>query len=443
MSIKGLQTDQPGLPRAGIIRLGYKKTVVKNGKEVSYPVEAPHFVLTDAPGLAKTLGTDEPTELKIYFPFDSIDLVFPAYMQFWQASSLVCRGDGEQIIYAIDPQTGKAKVRDGTALFDFTEGSKKYTTGEFMACPGTDRNLYPKCAYCKPNAMLIVLLRDVPRLAYYQIATTSIHNIIDLTKQLTNIRDTLTNIIGVPKLTGVPFILRRVASKISVPNLDKDGNAKMNNGKPQPRQRVEKYFLQLEIDPDWVMNLLKAQRRLSDPLERLALPATVPVAPMPQMDIIDAEPNAPQRPPFGFAEQPTWEAPLDEAEVEEEAQPDPSPTPEAPKAPAQTVTTQPTNGDIPHTPQALLETINRRVEVPYDNLYHLENGIRKELGKGWKWPKSNDDVGWKAAYNAAFEHAAAKTKAETVEATGDQKELFDNAELDEAFPRGGGAAYQD
>jgi hypothetical protein len=436
MTIKGLQTDQPGLPRAGIIRLGYKVDTGKkdrNGNPLMRPVEAPHFVLTDAPGLAEALGTSEPTELKIYFPFDSIDLVFPAFMQFWQASSLVCRGDGEQIIYAIDPQTGKAKVRDGLALYDFTEGGKNYSTGEFMACPGTDRNLYPKCAHCKPNAMLIVLLRDVPRLAYYQIATTSIHNIIDLTKQLTNIRDTLTNIIGVPKLTGVPFILKRIKRKISVP--------KGENG----RQRVEKYFLELEIDPDWVLKMLVAQRRLADPLERLALPATVP-APMPQMDIIDAEPTVPQKPPFGFAEPPTWEAPLDEVEAEEEVTPDPSPAPEEPKAPAPApAASQPTttngNGDVPRTPQALLDTINRRVEATYDNLYHLENAIRKELGKGWKWPKSNDVAGWKAAYDAAYGHAMAKMVPAPVE--GEQLGLIDDEDLDDVFPRVPDGIYQD
>lgn len=304
MPIKGLQTDQPGLPRAGIIRLGYRKISEKTGKE--YPVEADHFVLTDAPGLAEALGTDRPTELEIFFPFDDINLVFPAYMQHWIASALVCRGDGEQIIYAINPQTGQATVRDGVALVDHIEGKQTYKAGAAMACPGTDRNLYPKCEKCKPNAMLIVLLRNVPRLAYYQIATTSIHNIVELTQQLNTCLDNLENITGQRRLTGVPFILKRITREISAPKTDRAGN-------PTGRQRVKKHLLSLEIDPDWVMRMFKAQRQLADPMARFAIPATVPEA---RQEIIEPEP-APQRAPFGFAEPPAWEPPIEEPEFKE------------------------------------------------------------------------------------------------------------------------------
>jgi len=291
--IKGLQTDRPGLPRAGIIRLGYKKTVNKGGRDVSYPVEADHFVLTDAPGVVEALGQDKPTELNIYFPFDLVDLVFPSYMQHWIAGGLVCRGDGEHIIYAIDPTTGKQTVRDGLALVNHREGKQDYTAGCVMACPGVGRDLYPKCIQCKPNAMLIVLLRDVPRLAYYQIATTSIHNIVELTQQLNTCLDNLEKITGKRRLTGVPFILKRIARDISVPKPNGEG-----------RMRTKKYLLQLEIDSEWVMNLFAAQRQLADPM-RLSLPApTPPEMPAPP---VDSAQNI---------EPPLWDAPADYEEAE-------------------------------------------------------------------------------------------------------------------------------
>lgn len=104
---------------------------------------------------------------------------------------------------------------------------------------------------------------------------------------------------------------------------------------------------------------------------------------------------------------------------------------------------QVTNGDIPRRPQDLLDLVNRRVQVPYDSLPHLHNAIKQESGDDWAWPAYKDLDGWKAAYEAAYSHAVAKTQKATVEETTEQAELFDTGELDEAFPRGTGAAYQD
>lgn len=336
MAIKGLQTNQPGLARAGIIRLGYKaKKCQKCGNVIEasitpcpnckksefgkeFPKEAPHFVLSDASGLAEALGTETPTELKIFFPFDEIDQIFPAFMQNWVSSSLICRGDGEQILYAIELTTGKATIRDGHAINNFQEGQKQYKAGQFMPCPGLSRDLYSKCQKCKPNAMLLVLLRDIPRLAYYQISTTSIHNIKGLTEQLNTVRQTIQDLTGSPRLTGVPFILRRVKRMTSVPVVDK-------NGKQTGRQRVEKWFVELEIEPEWMIKMFKAQLQLADPLRRLAIPATV------ESEII--QPPAPAV--SGFSEPPVWEPRGDEETEEaswEPAEEEAPAPPEPPKA---------------------------------------------------------------------------------------------------------------
>jgi hypothetical protein len=320
MPIKDLQKNKPGLTRAGIIRLGYKvkkckecktinlaanQTCQKCGKsswpkrkqgneyvEVTFPKAADHFVLTDAPGVAAAVGTDKPVDLRIYLPFDDIDSNFPAYHQYWVASALVCRGDGESIQYAINPQTGKIIVRDGVAIDDFESstpdsGKMSFRPGDRIECPGMSHHLYTKCQMCKPNAMLIVLLRDIPRLAYYQVATTSIHNIVNLTEQMTYIKQTI------GRLQGVPFILKLRPQKISVPTQD---------GK---RQRVEKYLMSLEVDPEWVKKLMDTQDRLADPAHILIAESVEDDG-----DVIDLEPeqpvndNAPQ-----FGEPPVWFAP--------------------------------------------------------------------------------------------------------------------------------------
>jgi hypothetical protein len=167
MPIKGLQKNgqTPGLARAGVIRLGYKarkctkcaritepldngptcpkcSTVLPTDK--SFPRESPFFILHDAPGVAEAINNPTPTEIKVFFPFDEVDRVFPNYMQLWSASSLLCRGDGEVIVHAINPQTGRATVRDGVVLEEFSEAKRTFVLGEVLACPGLDRNLYPK-----------------------------------------------------------------------------------------------------------------------------------------------------------------------------------------------------------------------------------------------------------------------------------------------------------
>jgi hypothetical protein len=314
MPIKDLQKDKPGLARAGIIRLGYKVKKCKDCKavnlatnkkcqqcgksnfskrkigneyiETTYPTASDHFVLTDAPGVAEAIGNPKPRELRVWFPFNQIQQVFPAYHQYWVAGGLVCRGDGEHVLYGIDPQKGDVIVRDGQALREFEssapDGNIKFIPGDQVACPGLAHNLYKKCEHCKPNAMLIVLLRDVPRLAYYQISTTSIHNIVRLTEQLTYIQETI------GRLQGVPFILKLRPEKISVPKSD-------------GRVRTEKYLLSLEVDPEWMQRLLTAQSELADPMRQLASEVS-------EEDVINIEPVT-IHPPSDAMEPPLWMAP--------------------------------------------------------------------------------------------------------------------------------------
>ncbi len=117
--------------------------------------------------------------------------------------------------------------------------------------------MYARCRECRPNALLIVLIREVPRLAYYQIATKSIHNIVNLTGQMRWVKE------NVGKLQGVPFILERRPDKISTPG---------KNG----RVRREKYLLHLEPDPEWVKAMLSEMHRRALPgaaQEVAAIPA--------------------------------------------------------------------------------------------------------------------------------------------------------------------------
>lgn len=298
MSLNDLKRNRPGMARIGKIRLGYmlrKCTHCNRGtrakletcehcgqknptpeKREMYPVSTSHFVLDDVPELIEVYGA-KPTFLNIWFPFNSLDDSMPSAHKLHSASSVLCIGDGEKISYAINAQTGKPIVRD-VALVDYSEtnieGEKvEFRKGEGVPCSGYKHDLYRKCAFCKPSTTLKFLIREIPRFAYYEITTGSITNYTRLDEQL--------SYFTAPKseggmgvgLKGIPFRLSLAPEMISVPNLDRNGNPK--NGEP-PKKRVEKHLLKLEIDPDWIRQLMAVQSQLAAP-SRLLLdaPATV------------------------------------------------------------------------------------------------------------------------------------------------------------------------
>lgn len=62
----------------------------------------------------------------------------------------------------------------------------------------------------------------------------------------------------------------------------------------------------------------------------------------------------------------------------------------------------------PTSPQALLEMVNNRVQVPYDGVSHLFNALAKDID-GWRtWPTPKDVAAWGECYRVAIKHAEAK-----------------------------------
>jgi hypothetical protein len=65
--------------------------------------------------------------------------------------------------------------------------------------------------------------------------------------------------------------------------------------------------------------------------------------------------------------------------------------------------------NVPTRPDALLTSVNGRVEVPYDNIPHLWQALRNEYNDPrWQWPQPRDLDGWRDAYARAFAHAQRK-----------------------------------
>lgn len=330
MAIKGLTDQAAALPIIGVLRKGEKKPETGNrpGKDLTY------FRFTSDDALAvKMFSEAYPTQeelrsINVFLPFKTTDENIDSWIEEWIAGGLVHRCDGENQVL-------------------WRNASGGYETGS------------RPCENCqgKQVGRLSVIVPELGRLATVTVLTTSIHDIINLTRQLRSYEAMTGN------LSGIPFILRRRKQMVSTPD---------DKGK---RVRREKWLLSIETQPRWTMLQLTA-------MERNALPA---------VDIIDSETGEVQ--PANKALPPGTFDPFSEAEYEHSPEP-----------------VKVEKGPAPTTAYELLALVDSRVQVMYNNTHHLLNAIKKELGDDWTWPEPGDAAGWRAAYTAAKRHADAKIK---------------------------------
>ena len=185
--------------KLGTIRLGWQEPNANGRSE--HPVASDHFVMTDAQYLTQFFG-EEPTQLPIFFPFDTFDKNIEAYHRLWAGGKrkgsgiCICQGNGDMVLSALpfkatrdkDPDgndrvrvsraPGDRRVSYGKAAIDFAWDEHKFSAGDTVPCPGGDHDLYTHCAACNPSIVLKVMIRDVraARFGYWQISTRSLAN---------------------------------------------------------------------------------------------------------------------------------------------------------------------------------------------------------------------------------------------------------------------------
>lgn len=269
MPIKGL-TDRPAqFPEIGRIRKGGPKTEEGHmGKDLDYfRVEFDEEEVR-AQKMFNEAYPHQPKELNIYLPFNSIDENFEAWRERYVAGGLIHRCDGEYTVYQINKE------------------------GNTMVVDGEPKTLCDQeVSKCKPVGRLKVLLAELPRLAYMTVLTSSIHDIVNLSRQL----EAILQING--RLAGVPLKLRRRNAKISTPS--------GTNGK---RARRVKSLLSIEADPGWVERKLLAMKAAATPqlseeeINLIGPPAEV--VDIEPEEVVDVEPEE--------AAEPAAEAPPEE-----------------------------------------------------------------------------------------------------------------------------------
>lgn len=223
MSIIGLTDQQAALPIIGVLRKGERKKGNKPGKDLTY------FRFTsedqDALGVFNQAYPDQVSlrSINVFLPYKTTDENMDSWMEQWVAGGLVHRCDGKMVVL-------------------WRTDSGDYST-ERHPCQGG----------CKQVGRLSAIIPELGRLATVTVLTTSIHDIINLTRQLRSYEP----ING--DLRGIPFVLTRRREKISTPSGP--------NGK---RARREKWLLSIETQPQWTRLQLAA-------MEHAALPEPVKV----------------------------------------------------------------------------------------------------------------------------------------------------------------------
>lgn len=229
MPIKNLTDRPPQFPRIGILRKGSPKQKGKNGREIyGKDLEGFRFDTEDAEALnafTQAYG-DEPRQVNMFLPYATTEENFQTWQEAWSASSLQHRCDGETCTAWLDKKTGKYR-RDP------------------IPCPGD----------CKPVGRLLVIIPELRRMAYVQVETHSVNDIIEIQQNLLALEQSRGT------LRGIPMVLSRRPREISTPR---------DNGQ---RARVTKWLLHVEAAPRWVDLQLAAEERQALPQSTLrALP---------------------------------------------------------------------------------------------------------------------------------------------------------------------------
>jgi len=242
MGIKGLTGKGASFPEIGQIRKGSAKP--ENGKGPGRDLDYFRVIFDeqerDSVNIFKKNYGEKPQEINFFLPFNEIDRCFDAWLEAYTAGRMVARSDGEKFLYWVDTKTGEIKVKNGLPYTPYKEGQ---SVGSY-----TDGKDKEQLIYCAPVGRLKIVVRELRRLAYMTVMTTSKHDIANLDAQLEGLRA-----VNGGQISGIPLVLKRRPKKISVPT---------KNGK---RSRYTKWMLSIEADPSWVWEKSQELQQLATP----------------------------------------------------------------------------------------------------------------------------------------------------------------------------------
>lgn len=258
MGIKGLTDRGMSFPEIGFIRKG------KMGD--NRPIDLQYFRVEIAEPESQekflALYGQEPTEIRIMFPFNEIEKNWDAWLEAYTAGRMVARSDGEKMLFWVDTGTGEVIVQQAKDK----SGMEVPTPANWVVGNYKNKNGATIPIKLGPVGRMKVIIPELERMAYLTVHTTSYHDIASLSSQLEGFKT-----VNRGRLAGIPLILRRRPRMISTPDLKEKGK----------RVRREKWLLSIEADPEWVKKQLvyMSKSALPKPEEIALLTGEVEKAP--------------------------------------------------------------------------------------------------------------------------------------------------------------------
>ena len=251
MPIKGLTDRGLALPEIGQIRKGAKKTAGGIGSDLTYfRVEFDETEKKTEADFRAAYGA-QPAMIRIILPFNEVERMWDAWLEAYTAGRMVARSDGEYITYQLDDKSDVI-VHNG---IDKNGQRVKHPANNIA---GRDQKGNP--VKFKHTGRLKVIVPELSRAAYLTVMTTSIHDIGNISDQLSAFKE-----LNGGQLAGIPFILRRRKKPISTP------------GEGGTRVRRVKSLISIEADPQWVSAKLTQLGAVALPnIEKVLLTANVP-----------------------------------------------------------------------------------------------------------------------------------------------------------------------
>lgn len=305
MPIKGMTDRGLAFPQIGVIRKGSPKQKKQNADGTEYEIQGKDLKYfrvefdeaeTEVKARFHELYKNEPTELRVAFPFNEVERVWDAWLEAYTASRLIARADGERILYWRDGKN--IIVKNGLATMDYTAKIYKRIEGKHTEplevplkidrpVPFIDGMVFHRTektiVEAKPVGRLRVTMYELQRLGYLLLSTTSMNDIISLggpdSGELGAIR-AFCNSLGLP-FAGVPLILRRKPKSISYT----DANGKTS--------RMTRWLVHLEADPEYVKLAMQKSRELAMPAVSLLNSGNAEVRGVNEPEYIEEEDDIP------------------------------------------------------------------------------------------------------------------------------------------------------
>ncbi len=236
---------RPSFPEIGRIRKGEAKKLGENkpGKDLTYFRFDIDRNETEAIAWVKENFPKEPRELFFMLPFRTVEENYYRCREAWVGGGLLHRCSEQE--HWEDGAIQFERGLDGKPVVDNYRPEK---ICELSAIKYINRKTKQTAeAHCKSVGRLKIFFPQMERLVFFTVITTSIHDTENLYNELEGYKN-----IGPRGLIGVPFILKRVPKKISVPA--EDGG----------RMRLEKWMLHIEVHPKYASKAIRAMTAAAD-----------------------------------------------------------------------------------------------------------------------------------------------------------------------------------